>query len=58
MCIWKGMCRSINYAYVRGGECIISPMLFVNYKSETCNIFEPLIKCCYWTYDNYLKTSL
>jgi hypothetical protein len=25
--------------------CIVSLMLFVNYKSETCNVFEPLTKC-------------
>jgi hypothetical protein len=43
-CVYDMICiglSSINYTYVKGGGCIVSSVLFVNYKSETCNVFEP-----------------
>jgi hypothetical protein len=43
-CVYDRICiglSSINYAYVKGQGYIVSSMLFVNYKSETYNVFEP-----------------
>jgi hypothetical protein len=42
-CVYDRICidlSSINYAYVKGGY-IVSSILFLNYKSETCNVFKP-----------------